>query len=467
MQPDRNNDDALQELLRLLQPGLAPRAVPQQPQQQPYQAAQHVRLNQPNVAFDPQLQLAAPVAVAPAGVPDQQTQAFMAILQAMTQPTPPSQPPHASIRFAQMPSAQNAGMNLNAQAYNAGMNLNAQGIHLNAQIAAPPAVTLNAALSHNVPHDAGINMLQAMGLDSQTINWIMSQQTRQAQQNQLTNSLHPAQLPSMHPLAAAELTSDQRDLFAILHEAMSQPTTTHSPGIQQAHAGQAIAFPQVAYLAPPMASLNQQVPNPPALQGPTLPQDPSDQNDDNSSTSSPQEDSKPPAVDRPGQQGEVEVAQQNAQNEGIVDRGYVGAGDQARAENRPNDVMATLDFMPPSFPVKLFRMIVDAERKHLTHIIHFNGAGDAFLLHDRKALMAEVVPNHLRLKNFSSFRRQLCLYGFQKRHFRESLEYRHELFHRDRPLELSYLLRRDSRRTNRPVPPPVASISMQRKLDKK
>ena len=111
-----------------------------------------------------------------------------------------------------------------------------------------------------------------------------------------------------------------------------------------------------------------------------------------------------------------------------------------------NDEMPTdLDLMTPKFPVKLFKLVLDAELNHQKHIIQFTEDGDAILLHDRKALMHELVPKHLRLTNFASFRRQMCLYGFEKREHRSSLVYRHALFHRDRPRALSKLRRKDSR----------------------
>lgn len=104
----------------------------------------------------------------------------------------------------------------------------------------------------------------------------------------------------------------------------------------------------------------------------------------------------------------------------------------------------TLDFLNQTFPVRLFRLVYEAEQNNQEHIIQFNQAGDAILLHDREALMRELVPNHLRLTNFASFRRQMCMYGFEKRCHSATitLEYRHECFHRDRPMDLARITRR-------------------------
>ena len=71
----------------------------------------------------------------------------------------------------------------------------------------------------------------------------------------------------------------------------------------------------------------------------------------------------------------------------------------------PADVAyARLGGLKQTFPVRLFRLILDAEIHKKDHIIRFSEAGDAILLHNRDALMQELVPKHLRLKSYSSFR---------------------------------------------------------------
>lgn len=109
--------------------------------------------------------------------------------------------------------------------------------------------------------------------------------------------------------------------------------------------------------------------------------------------------------------------------------------------SHPDDLLAILTHMTPTFPVRLFQLILEAERNQQNHIIHFNETGDAFWLHDRDSFMSELVPKHLRLRSFASFRRQLCLYGFRKRLDGSSLEYRHDMFHRERPTDLKRLRR--------------------------
>ena len=100
-----------------------------------------------------------------------------------------------------------------------------------------------------------------------------------------------------------------------------------------------------------------------------------------------------------------------------------------------------------TFPIRLHRLIVAAEAENRRDIIHFSKAGDSFVLVDRDALMSDLVPRFFRLRSFASFRRQMCLYDFEKDvRSANQTEYRHPLFHRDRPEDLVKLLRKDSSR---------------------
>ena len=104
-----------------------------------------------------------------------------------------------------------------------------------------------------------------------------------------------------------------------------------------------------------------------------------------------------------------------------------------------------LDFMTPTFPVRLHRLIVEAEARGHHDIVHFSEKGDSFWLLDRDRFISELAPKHFRLQSFASFRRQMCLYGFAKRTHDKKLEFRHPLFHRDAPMKLTELLRRDAK----------------------
>lgn len=65
-----------------------------------------------------------------------------------------------------------------------------------------------------------------------------------------------------------------------------------------------------------------------------------------------------------------------------------------------------------SFPGKLYRLLAEVERKGNTHIVSFTPDEKAFMIHDRDAFMNDVAPRYFRQSRFTSFVRQLNLYGF-------------------------------------------------------
>ena len=67
-----------------------------------------------------------------------------------------------------------------------------------------------------------------------------------------------------------------------------------------------------------------------------------------------------------------------------------------------------------TFPKKLYHILMNAEEDKCAHIISFDASGKRFCIHDEKALEAEVLSKHFRHQKFSSFQRQLYIYGFQK-----------------------------------------------------
>jgi hypothetical protein len=54
----------------------------------------------------------------------------------------------------------------------------------------------------------------------------------------------------------------------------------------------------------------------------------------------------------------------------------------------------------------------EAERRGNTHIVSFTPDEKAFTIHDRDAFMIDVAPKYFRQSRFTSFVRQLNLYGF-------------------------------------------------------
>lgn len=100
-----------------------------------------------------------------------------------------------------------------------------------------------------------------------------------------------------------------------------------------------------------------------------------------------------------------------------------------------------IEALQQTFPVKLFRILQNAEEEGYDDVISFSSDGLSFRIHDRKRFAAEVVPKFSNHNSMASFRRQLSLYGFQKDQPRGP--YQHRLFRRDRPDVLQFLRRVD------------------------
>jgi HSF-type DNA-binding len=94
------------------------------------------------------------------------------------------------------------------------------------------------------------------------------------------------------------------------------------------------------------------------------------------------------------------------------------------------------------FPEKLHRMLCDVEMNGRDGIVSFFLHGRAFSVNNRERFVEEILPKYLGLNRFSSFQRQLNLYGFVR--IRSGLDkggYYHELFLKGRPLLCSYMRR--------------------------
>ena len=89
-----------------------------------------------------------------------------------------------------------------------------------------------------------------------------------------------------------------------------------------------------------------------------------------------------------------------------------------------------------SFPVTLHRMLCDAESdKGMKDIVCWTPNGKAFIIKDKKAFEKQVMPVWFYRLKFSSFQRQLCLYGFKKARKETDIygAMYHEEFLRDEP----------------------------------
>ena len=96
---------------------------------------------------------------------------------------------------------------------------------------------------------------------------------------------------------------------------------------------------------------------------------------------------------------------------------------------------------PRTFPSLLHRLIREAEATKQDHIVRFVG-DDAFEVVDRDAFLKVLTPKYFALRNYASFRRQLCMYGFERCLLPSgTVGYQHELFRRSKP-EWSHKIRR-------------------------
>ena len=95
------------------------------------------------------------------------------------------------------------------------------------------------------------------------------------------------------------------------------------------------------------------------------------------------------------------------------------------------------------FPVLLHRLMEDSEVKGFSNIISWQPHGRAFLIHDPKTFVADVLPLYFKHSKLSSFQRQLSLYGFVRltSDGPDRGAYYHECFLRFRPFLCSKIQR--------------------------
>lgn len=65
-----------------------------------------------------------------------------------------------------------------------------------------------------------------------------------------------------------------------------------------------------------------------------------------------------------------------------------------------------------AFPVVLHRLLADATEEGFEHIISWQPHGRAFIVHDHERFVDQVMARYTRMSLYSSFQRQLSLYGF-------------------------------------------------------
>lgn len=67
-----------------------------------------------------------------------------------------------------------------------------------------------------------------------------------------------------------------------------------------------------------------------------------------------------------------------------------------------------------TFPRKLYRMLIDAEKNGEDHIVSFVPNGCAFIIHDSNQFVSQILHKCFTTKRLASFQRQLNLYGFKR-----------------------------------------------------
>jgi hypothetical protein len=95
------------------------------------------------------------------------------------------------------------------------------------------------------------------------------------------------------------------------------------------------------------------------------------------------------------------------------------------------------------FPMVLHDMLNRAKSEKFEHIVSWQPHGRCFLVHDQERFVKGVMPMFFRQSRFSSFQRQLSLYGFLRltRKNEDYSAYYHEFFLRGRPHLCAYMQR--------------------------
>jgi HSF-type DNA-binding len=101
--------------------------------------------------------------------------------------------------------------------------------------------------------------------------------------------------------------------------------------------------------------------------------------------------------------------------------------------------------MAESFPDKLHRILEDAENEGNSHIISFFAQGRAFRVHDPDTFVTDIMPRYFTTSRFSSFQRQLNLYGFRRIVEGNTSGFCHELFLRGQKELAAQIFRKKQR----------------------
>lgn len=94
------------------------------------------------------------------------------------------------------------------------------------------------------------------------------------------------------------------------------------------------------------------------------------------------------------------------------------------------------------FPKKVFHMLEETEQENLSEIVSFFSHGRAFAVHDERRFVKEILPRYFQQTKWSSFTRQLHLWGFTRiQSGPDAGGFYHELFIRGKPTFCLYMKR--------------------------
>lgn len=101
--------------------------------------------------------------------------------------------------------------------------------------------------------------------------------------------------------------------------------------------------------------------------------------------------------------------------------------------------------VPQQFPRRLFEMLQSESNSGEPSIISWSDSGNAFRIVDANLFATLILPKYFRTAKFSSFQRNLNLYGFSKiRRGPDADMYAHPSFRRESPESLSQLRKYNS-----------------------
>ncbi|CAB9521448.1 shock factor protein 4 [Seminavis robusta] len=112
------------------------------------------------------------------------------------------------------------------------------------------------------------------------------------------------------------------------------------------------------------------------------------------------------------------------------------ANDEEEESNLQSHLVEMSLYRPAdqNFPARLHRLLTNAEKEGISHIISWQPHGRCFLVHNKELFEQQVMPRWFQQSSNSSFLRQLNLYGFMRLHKGpDKGGYYHELFLRRKP----------------------------------